>query len=73
MVDLFTGDFSYNIPLLDVGGYPVNLFYRSGILAWTRKQAVRLAGILILVLLPETRDYRMILTGVMIRLQNRKY
>ena len=31
MVDLFTGDFSYNIPLLDVGGYPVNLFYRSGI------------------------------------------
>ncbi len=31
MVDLFTGDFSYNIPLLDVGGYPVNIFYRSGI------------------------------------------
>src|SRR5688572_6062491 len=31
MVDLFTGDFSYNIPLLDVGGYPVNLAYRSGI------------------------------------------
>lgn len=27
MVNLFTGDFSYNIPLLDVGGYPVNLFY----------------------------------------------
>ena len=31
MVDLFTGDFSYNIPLMDVGGYPINLFYRSGI------------------------------------------
>lgn len=31
MVDLFTGDFSYNIPLLDVGGYPVNIHYQSGI------------------------------------------
>jgi len=31
MVDLFTGDFSYNIPLLDVGGYPVNIHYSSGI------------------------------------------
>lgn len=31
MVDLFSGDFSYNIPLLDVGGYPINLFYKSGI------------------------------------------
>src|SRR5690242_10458403 len=31
MVDLFTGDFSYNIPLLDVGGYPVNIFYSAGI------------------------------------------
>lgn len=31
MVDLFTGDFTYNIPLLDVGGYPVNLSYHSGI------------------------------------------
>ncbi len=30
MVDLFSGDFSYNIPLLDVGGYPVNLAYGSG-------------------------------------------
>lgn len=30
MVDLFSGDFSYNIPLLDVGGYPVNLAYHSG-------------------------------------------
>jgi len=26
MVNLFTGDFSYNINLLDVGGYPVNIF-----------------------------------------------
>jgi len=31
MVDLFSGDFSYNIPLLDVGGYPVNLSYRAGV------------------------------------------
>ncbi len=30
MVNLFTGDFNYNIPLLDVGGYPVNLFYDGG-------------------------------------------
>ncbi len=31
MVDLFSGDFSYNIPLLDVEGYPINLSYRAGI------------------------------------------
>jgi len=31
MVNLFTGDFSYNINLLDVGGYPVNIFYDGGI------------------------------------------
>ena len=31
MVDLFTGDFSYNIPLLDVEGYPINLAYSAGI------------------------------------------
>src|SRR5688572_18851375 len=30
MVDLFSGDFSYNVPLMDVGGYPVNLAYHSG-------------------------------------------
>jgi hypothetical protein len=30
MVDPFTGDFSYNIPLMDVGGYPINLAYQSG-------------------------------------------
>ncbi|MBO9633469.1 MAG: hypothetical protein J7578_10165 [Chitinophagaceae bacterium] len=30
MVDLFSGDFSYSIPLLDVGGYPVTLGYRAG-------------------------------------------
>ena len=30
MVDPFTGDFNYNIPLLDVGGYPINLSYHSG-------------------------------------------
>ncbi|MFD0794730.1 hypothetical protein ACFQZX_13975 [Mucilaginibacter litoreus] len=31
MVDLSTGDFKYNIPLLDVDGYPVNLNYQSGV------------------------------------------
>ncbi|MCX6180660.1 MAG: hypothetical protein NT150_01855 [Bacteroidetes bacterium] len=31
LVDPFSGDFSYNIPLMDVGGYPVNLNYASGI------------------------------------------
>lgn len=31
LVDMFTGDFSYSIPLMDVGGYPLTLGYRSGI------------------------------------------
>jgi hypothetical protein len=31
LVNLFTGSFSYSIPLLDVDGYPVNLFYNGGI------------------------------------------
>lgn len=31
MVDLFSGDFQYNIPLLDVDGYPINISYSSGI------------------------------------------
>ena len=31
LVNLFTGDFSYSIPLMDVGGYPINLFYNGGI------------------------------------------
>jgi hypothetical protein len=31
MVDIFSGDFTYNIPLLDVEGYPVNISYHSGI------------------------------------------
>ena len=31
MVDMTSGDFSYNIPLLDVGGYPINLAYNAGI------------------------------------------
>lgn len=31
MVDPFTGDFVYNIALMDVGGYPLNLAYHSGI------------------------------------------
>lgn len=31
MVNPFSGDFSYNIPLIDVDGYPINLAYSSGI------------------------------------------
>jgi len=35
MVDIFSGDFNYNIPLLNVpgpnGGYPINLAYHSGV------------------------------------------
>jgi hypothetical protein len=31
MVDIFSGDFNYNIPLLDVDGYPVNISYHSGV------------------------------------------
>jgi len=31
MVDLFSGNLSYNIPLFDVEGYPVNLFYNAGV------------------------------------------
>lgn len=31
MVDLTSGDFNYNIPIMDVGGYPLNLSYNSGI------------------------------------------
>ncbi|PHK29257.1 hypothetical protein VF13_40250, partial [Nostoc linckia z16] len=31
MVDLTSGDFNYNIPIMDVGGYPINLAYNSGI------------------------------------------
>ncbi len=30
MVDLFSGDFKNNIPLMDVGGYPINISYQSG-------------------------------------------
>ncbi|MEO5684264.1 MAG: hypothetical protein ABIQ88_16605 [Chitinophagaceae bacterium] len=30
LVDAFTGDFTYNIPLMEVGGYPVNIAYHSG-------------------------------------------
>jgi|GEM_PF-1387017 len=29
MVDLFTGDFSYNIPLFEIDGYPVNISYQG--------------------------------------------
>jgi len=30
LVDLFTGDLKYNIPLGDIDGYPLNLAYQSG-------------------------------------------
>ncbi len=30
MVDPFTGNVKYNIPLLEIGGYPVNLAYQGG-------------------------------------------
>ena len=31
MVNLSSGDFNYNIPVMDVGGYPLNLAYDSGV------------------------------------------
>lgn len=31
MVDNFTGDFVYNIPLIDIEGYPVNIAYHGGV------------------------------------------
>ncbi|MEP6748959.1 MAG: hypothetical protein ABJB86_14605, partial [Bacteroidota bacterium] len=30
LVDAFSGDLTYNIPLMDVDGYPVNIAYHSG-------------------------------------------
>jgi len=30
MVDMFSGDFVYNIPLMDVEGYPINISYHGG-------------------------------------------
>ena len=31
MVNLSSGDFNYNIPLVDVGGYPINIIYNAGV------------------------------------------
>lgn len=31
LVDIFSGDFNYNIPLMDVEGYPINISYHSGV------------------------------------------
>ena len=42
MVDLFSGDFNYNIPLLDVEGYPINISYHSGI---TMDQEASMVGL----------------------------
>ncbi|MBO6517286.1 MAG: hypothetical protein JJ975_12115 [Bacteroidia bacterium] len=33
MVNIFSGDFNYNIPLLDVNGYPINIAYHAGVSA----------------------------------------
>ncbi|SKC95084.1 hypothetical protein SAMN05660461_0223 [Chitinophaga ginsengisegetis] len=30
-VDMFTGAFKYNIPIMDIDGYPINLNYQSGV------------------------------------------
>jgi hypothetical protein len=30
MVDLFTGNFNYNLPVMDIDGYPLNLSYAGG-------------------------------------------
>jgi hypothetical protein len=42
MVNPFTGDLSYNIPLMEIGGYPINLSYQSGI---TMDQEATWAGL----------------------------
>jgi hypothetical protein len=42
MVDPATGDFSYNIPLMEVGGYPINLIYNAGI---TMDQEASMVGL----------------------------
>lgn len=42
MVDHFTGDFTYNIPLLDVDGYPINIAYNSNI---TMDQEASIVGL----------------------------
>lgn len=31
LVDPFTGDFAYNVPVMEIGGYPINLAYASGV------------------------------------------
>jgi hypothetical protein len=31
MVEPFSGDFTYNIPLFDIDGYPINISYQSGV------------------------------------------
>jgi hypothetical protein len=31
MVDMFSGSFLYNIPLLDIEGYPINISYHGGV------------------------------------------
>jgi hypothetical protein len=31
MVDLFTGGFKYDVPIMDIDGFPVNLNYQSGV------------------------------------------
>jgi|GEM_PF-445639 len=31
LVNLFSGDFNYNVPLLDIEGYPINIAYHGGV------------------------------------------
>lgn len=42
MVNLASGNFNYNIPIMDVGGYPLNLAYDSGV---TMDQEASWAGL----------------------------
>ena len=42
LVNLSTGDFTYNIPLMEVGGYPINISYQSGI---TMEQEASMVGL----------------------------
>jgi len=42
MVNLSTGDFTYNIPLMDVDGYPINIAYHGGV---TMEQEASMVGL----------------------------
>jgi len=42
MVNVSTGDFSYSIPLIDVGGYPITLSYNADV---TMEQGASMVGL----------------------------